>query len=167
MMELLKFAVPAATGLLGLVKLLDRRSGLMRAITTVLIVFGGAGSAFLVQQSGAVEERRAVAAEQAQQRAEAKLDKMTDALLGIQQDLAHLQVQLAKAPQGSTGAAGAALMATLEKVDAARQIVRPTQVQTQPKAAPAPIPVQPAKKQQSGAVQAPAKPLPKTGTTGK
>lgn len=127
-MEILKLAVPAATGALGLVKLLDKSSKWMRVLTTVLILIGGAGSAVLVQTSGRVEERRAVAAEQAQQRAEAKLDRMTDALLDIQQGLAGLQIQLARAPQGTTGAAavGAALKATLQKVDAAKQIVRPS-----------------------------------------
>jgi hypothetical protein len=139
------FAVPAATGLLGLVKLLDRRSPVMRILTTTLIVIGGAGSALLVRESGRVEARRAVAAEQAQQRAEAKLDGMTDALLDIQQDLAKLQVQLAKAPQGSTGAAGAALKATLQKVDEARQIVRPSAPSVKPKVTPV-VPTQPATK---------------------
>jgi hypothetical protein len=139
------FAVPAATGLLGLVKLLDRRSPVMRILTTTLIVIGGAGSALLVRESGRVEARRAVAAEQAQQRAEAKLDGMTGALLDIQQDLAKLQVQLAKAPQGSTGAAGAALKATLQKVDEARQIVRPSAPSVKPKVTPV-VPTQPATK---------------------
>jgi hypothetical protein len=139
--DILMFAVPAATGLLGLVKLLDRRSPVMRILTTTLIVIGGAGSALLVRESGRVEARRAVAAEQAQQRAEAKLDGMTGALLDIQQDLAKLQVQLAKAPQGSTGAAGAALKATLQKVDEARQIVRPSAPSVKPKGMPgAPTP---------------------------
>jgi hypothetical protein len=165
-MEILKIAVPALTGLLGVVKLFEKRSPVMRFMTTVLIILGGAGSAVLVQESGKLEERRAIAAEQAQQRAETKLDKMTDALLGIQQDLAHLQIQLAKTPQGSTGAAGAALMATLQKVNDARQIVRPTEGATDEKAAPTPPPVQPEKKTQGGAVQAPAKPAPKTDATG-
>jgi hypothetical protein len=165
-MEILKVAVPAATGLLGVVKLFGQRNPVMRFLTTALIIVGGAGSAVLVQQSGKVEERRAVAAEQAQQRAEAKLDKMTDALLAIQQDLAGLQIALAKNPQGSTGAAGEALKATLQKVSDARQIVRPTEGQTEQKAAPTPVPVQPVKKTQGGAVQAPAKPAPKTGATG-
>ncbi len=165
-MEILKIAVPAATGLLGVVKLFEKRSPVMRIITTALIILGGAGSVVLVQQSGAVEERRAIAAEQAQQRAETKLDKMTDALLDIQKDLAGLQLALAKTPQGSTGAAGVALMATLQKVSDARQIVRPTESQTEQKVTPTPVPVQPVKKTQSGAIQAPAKPVPKTGTTG-
>jgi hypothetical protein len=124
MMEILMFAVPAATGLLGLVKLLDRRSPVMRILTTTLIVIGGAGSALLVRESGRVEARRAVAAEQAQQRAEAKLDGMTGALLDIQQDLAKLQIQLAKAPQGSTGSAGVTLKTTLQKLADAKQILR-------------------------------------------
>jgi hypothetical protein len=165
-MEILKLAVPAATGLLGVVKLFGQRNAVMRFVTTALIIVGGAGSAVLVQQSGKVEERRAVAAEQAQQRAEAKLDKMTDALLAIQQDLAGLQIALAKTPSGSTGAAGTALKATLQKLDDARQIVRPSDGQTEQKVAPTPPPVQPEKKTQSGAVQAPTKPAPKTGTTG-
>ncbi len=164
-MEILKFAVPAATGLLGVVKLLDRRSVLMRGITTVLIVFGGAGSALLVQQSGQVEERRAIAAEQAQQRAELKLDKMTDALLGIQQDLAHLQVQLAKTPQATGGSAGAALLATLRKVSDAAQIVRPSTGVTESKVAPA-TPVLPAKKTQTAPVPIPAKSAPKPSAKG-
>ena len=165
-MEILKLAVPAATGLLGVVKLFGQRNAVMRFVTTALIIIGGAGSVVLVQQSGAVEERRAIAAEQAQQRAEAKLDRMTDALLAIQTDLAGLQVQLAKSPQGSTGAAGAALKATLQKVSDARQIIRPAQGQTEQKVAPTPPPVQTEKKTQSGAVQAPAKPAPKTDATG-
>jgi hypothetical protein len=127
-MEILKLVVPAATGALGLVKLLDKKSSWMRVVTTVLIITGGAGSAVLVQESGKVEERRAVAAEQAQLRAEEKLDRMTDALLDIQQDLAGLQIQLAKAPQGTAGsaAAGVALKATLQKVDNAKQILKPS-----------------------------------------
>jgi hypothetical protein len=165
-MEILKLVVPAATGLMGVVKLFEQRSRLMRFLTTALIIVGGAGSAVLVQTSGKVEERRAVAAEQAQQRAEAKLDKMTDALLAIQQDLAGLQLALAKSPQGATGVAGAALKATLQKVSDARQIIRPAEGQTEPKVAPTPPPVQPEKKTQSGAVQAPAKPAPKTDATG-
>jgi hypothetical protein len=139
-MEILKFAVPAATGLMGLVKLLDKGSPVMRIVTTVLIIIGGAGSGLLVHESGRVEERRAVAAEQAQQRAEAKLDRMTDALLDIQQDLAGLQVQLAKAPSGSTGSAGTVLKATIQKVANAKQIVRPSVPATEPKEVPvAPI----------------------------
>ena len=165
-MEILKLAVPAATGLLGVVKLFGQRNAVMRFVTTALIIIGGAGSAVLVQVSGKVEERRAIAAEQAQQRAEAKLDKMTDALLNIQQDLAGLQISLAKSPQGATGAAGEALKATLQKVSDARQIVRPTEGEPEQKSAPTPVPVQPVKKQQSGAVQAPAKPAPKTGASG-
>lgn len=126
-MEILKLAVPAATGALGLVKLLDKSSKWMRVLTTVLIIIGGAGSAVLVQTSGRAEERRAVAAEQAQQRAEAKLDRMSDALLGIQQDIAGLQIQLARAPKGTSGASavGAALKTTLQKIDDAKQIVMP------------------------------------------
>jgi hypothetical protein len=124
MMEILKFAVPAATGLMGLVKLLDKGNAVMRLLTTVLIIIGGAGSALLVHVSGQVEERRAVAAEQAQQRAEVKLDQMTGVLLGIQQDLAGLQVQLAKAPQGSTGSAGVTLNTALQKLAAAKQILQ-------------------------------------------
>jgi hypothetical protein len=62
---------------------------------------------------------------------------MTDALLDIQQDLAKLQIQLAKAPQGSTGAAGAVLKATLQKVDSARQIVRPSAPSAKTKGMPA------------------------------
>jgi len=165
-MEILKLAVPAATGLLGVVKLFGQRNAVMRFVTTALIIIGGAGSAVLVQQSGKVEERRAIAAEQAQQRAEGKLDKMTDALLNIQQDLAGLQLALAKSPQGATGAAVEALKATLQKVSDARQIVRPIIGQTEQKAAPTPAPVQPVRKTQSGAVQSPAKPAPKTGATG-
>ena len=165
-MDILKLVVPAATGLMGVVKLFEQRSPVMRFLTTALIIVGGAGSAVLVQTSGRLEERRAVAAEQAQQRAEAKLDRMTDALLAIQTDLAGLQVQLAKSPQGSTGAAGAALKATLRKVSDARQIIRPSEGQTEPKVAPTPPPVQPEKKTQSGAVQAPAKPAPTTDATG-
>jgi hypothetical protein len=157
-MEILKLAVPAATGLLGVVKLFGQRNAVMRFLTTALIIVGGAGSAVLVQQSGKVEERRAIAAEQAQQRAEAKLDKMTDALLNIQQDLAGLQISLAKSPQGATGAAGEALKATLQKVSDARQIVRPPEGQTAPKVTPT-VPIQPEKKQtQSAPIQAPAKP---------
>jgi len=166
-MDILKLAVPAATGLLGVVKLFGQRNAVLRFLTTALIIIGGAGSVVLVHESGQVEERRAIAAEQAQQRAEAKLDKMTDALLAIQQDLAGLQIALAKTPQGSAGAASAALMATLQKVDAARQIVRPTEGQTEQKVAPTPPPVQPEKKTQSGAVQAPAEPAPKTDATGR
>lgn len=123
-MEILKLAVPAATGLLGLVKLLDKRSALVRVLTTSLILIGGAGSGVLVQESGRLEERRAIAAEQAQKRAEEKLDMMTDALLDIQTDLAELQVQLARAPKGSTPAVGAALKATLQKVSDAKQFIR-------------------------------------------
>ena len=165
-MEILKLAVPAATGLLGVVKLFGQRNAVMRFLTTALIIVGGAGSAVLVQQSGKVEERRAIAAEQAQQRAEAKLDKMPDALLNIQQDLAGLQIALAKTPQGATGAAGEALKATLQKVDDARQIVRPSEGQTETKVAPA-VPVQPVKKPQSAPIQAPAKPATKTDATGR
>jgi hypothetical protein len=137
----------------------------MRFVTTALIIIGGAGSVVLVQESGKVEERRAIAAEQAQQRAEAKLDKMTDALLNIQQDLAGLQLALAKTPSGSTGAAGEALKATLQKVSDARQIVRPVEGKTEQKVAPA-MPIQPVKKPQSVPIQAPAKQAPKTGATG-
>jgi hypothetical protein len=165
-MEILKIAVPALTGLLGVVKLFEKRSPVMRFMTTVLIILGGAGSAVLVQESGKLEERRAIAAEQAQQRAEVKLDKMTDALLAIQTDLAGLQVQLAKSPQGSTGAAGEALKATLQKISDARQIVRPSEGQTEQKVAPTPLPVQPEKKTSGGAVQAPPKPAPKTHAVG-
>lgn len=164
-MEILKLAVPAATGLLGVVKLFGQRNAVLRFLTTALIIIGGAGSVVLVQESGRVEERRAIAAEQAQQRAEAKLDKMTDALLAIQQDLAGLQVQLAKAPQGTSGTAGVALQATLQKVNDARQIVRPSEGQPQTKVAPA-APVQPVQKPQSVPIQAPAKPAPKTGAAG-
>ncbi len=165
-MEILKLAVPAATGLLGVVKLFGQRNAVMRFVTTALIIIGGAGSAVLVQTSGKVEERRAVAAEQAQQRAEAKLDKMTDALLDIQQDLAGLQVALAKSPQGSTGAAGASLKATLQKVSDARQIVRQSDGEAGTKDTPnAPVPVEP-KDNQSAPIQAPAKPAPKTDATG-
>lgn len=144
-MEILKFAVPAITGALGLVKLLDKRSAAMRVLTTVLIIVGGAGSAVLVRESGRTEERRAVAAEQAQRRAEAKLDKMTDALLDIQQDLAELQVQLARSPQSSTGAA---LKATLLKLDNARKIVKPDEVRKEQ--APAPAPPSPSAKPSAG-----------------
>jgi hypothetical protein len=158
-MEILKLVVPAATGLMGVVKLFEQRSPVMRFLTTALIIVGGAGSAVLVQTSGKVEERRAVAAEQAQQRAEAKLDKMTDALLGIQQDLAGLQVQLAKAPSGSTGGAGAALMATLQKLDDARQIVLPITKAVEPKVTPA-VPIQPGSK---GKQSAPISPATKPG----
>ena len=166
-MEILKLAVPAATGLLGVVKLFGQRNAVLRFLTTALIIIGGAGSAVLVQQSGKVEERRAIAAEQAQQRAEAKLDKMTDALLNIQQDLAGLQIALAKSPQGSTGAAGEALNATLQKVSDARQIVRPSVGQPETKVAPT-APIQPVKKEtQSVPIQAPAKSAPKTDATGK
>ena len=154
-MDILKLAVPAATGLLGVVKLFGQRNAVLRFLTTALIIIGGAGSAVLVQQSGKVEERRAIAAEQAQQRAEAKLDKMTDALLTIQQDLAGLQIALAKTPQGSTGEAGETLKATLQKVSDARQIVRPSEGQTEQKVAPT-VPI-----------QAPAKPVSKTDATGK
>ena len=165
-MEILKLAVPAATGLLGVVKLFGQRNAVMRFLTTALIIVGGAGSAVLVQQSGKVEERRAIAAEQAQQRAEAKLDKMTDALLAIQQDLAVIQIQLAKAPQGSTGTAGEALKATLQKVSDARQIVRPSEGQTEQKVAPI-APMQPEKKEtQSVPIQAPAKPATKSPGNG-
>ena len=164
-MEILKFAVPAATGLLGLVKLLDKRSVLMRAITTVLIVFGGAGSALLVQQSGREEELRAIAAVQAQQRAETKLEQMTDALLGIQQNLAQLQVQLAKTPQAAGGAAGAALQATLQKLNDATKLVNPSQGQTETKVAPA-APVLPVKKTQSAPVPIPVKPTTRTSAKG-
>jgi hypothetical protein len=125
-MELLKFVVPAATGLLGLVKLLDKRYPSLRILTTVLIIVGGAGSAVMIQQSGRAEEIRAVKAEQALQRAEGKLDQMSSALLDIQQDLADLQILLARQPQGGPGGAGAALKATLQKVDDAKQIVRPS-----------------------------------------
>ena len=166
-MEILKLAVPAATGLLGVVKLFGQRNAVLRFLTTALIIIGGAGSAVLVQQSGKVEERRAIAAEQAQQRAEAKLDKMTDALLNIQQDLAGLQIALAKSPQGSTGAAGEALNATLQKVSDAREIVRPSVGQPETKVAPT-APIQPVKKEtQSVPIQAPAKSVPKTDATGK
>ena len=144
-MEILKLVVPAATGLMGVVKLFEQRSRVMRFLTTALIIVGGAGSAVLVQTSGKVEERRAIAAEQAQQRAEAKLDKMTDALLNIQQDLAGLQVQLAKSPQGSSGAAGVALKATLQKVANAKQIVRPSVPAAEPKEMPA-VPTSPVTK---------------------
>ena len=144
-MEILKFAVPAATGLMGLVKLLDKGSAAVRFLTTVLIIIGGAGSALLIHESGRGEERRAVAAEQAQQRAETKLDKMTDVLLDIQQDLAGLQTQLAKAPQGTTGSAGTTLKATLQKLDDARQIVRTSVPATEPKETP-PAPISPATK---------------------
>ncbi|MCX6841058.1 MAG: hypothetical protein NTX53_02060 [candidate division WOR-3 bacterium] len=144
-MEILKFAIPAATGLMGVVKLFDKGNAAMRVVTTVLIMIGGAGSVVLVQQSGRVEERRAIAAEQAQQRAEVKLDRMTDALLGIQQDLAGLQVQLAKAPQGSTGSAGAVLKATLQKVADAKQIVRAIVPAAEPKEMPT-APISPAHK---------------------
>jgi len=122
-MEILKLVVPAITGALGLVKLLDRKSPAMRVVTTALIILGGAGSAVLVQESGKVEERRAVAAEQAQLRAEEKLDKMSDALLDIQTDLAKLQGQLVKVPAAASGPAGATLSATLQKVRDASQIV--------------------------------------------
>ena len=139
-MEILKLAVPAATGLLGVVKLFGQRNAVLRFLTTALIIIGGAGSVVLVQVSGRVEERRAIAAEQAQQRAEAKLDQMTDALLGIQQDLAGLQVQLAKAPQGSTGSAGAMLKTTLQKLADAKQIMRSFVPASEPKEMPtAPI----------------------------
>ena len=161
-MEILKLAVPAATGLLGVVKLFGQRNAVMRFLTTALIILGGAGSAVLVQQSGKVEERRAIAAEQAQQRAEAKLDKMTDALLSIQQDLAGLQVQLAKSPQGSTDAAGVALKATLRKVSDARQIVRQSDGEAGTKDTPnVPVPVEP-KDKQSAPIQVPATPATKT-----
>jgi hypothetical protein len=155
MMEMLKFVVPGATGLLGLVKLLDKRYPALRILTTVFIIIGGAGSALMIQQSGRAEERRAVAAEQAQKRAEDKLDRMSDALLGIQQDLAELQMQLARAPQGSTGAAaaGASLKSTIQKVNDAKQIVRPTEppVGTQETpAAPTPPATQPATKAKAG-----------------
>ena len=123
-MDILKLAVPAATGLLGVVKLFGQRNAVLRFLTTALIIIGGAGSVVLVQESGKVEERRAIAAEQAQQRAEVKLDQMTGVLLGIQQDLAGLQVQLAKAPQGSTGTAGVTLKTTLQKLAAAKQILQ-------------------------------------------
>jgi|GEM_PF-2994794 len=157
-MEILKLAVPAATGLLGVVKLFEKRSPVLRVLTTALIILGGAGSAVLVQESGKIEERRAIAAEQAQQRAETKLDKMTDALLDIQQDLAGLQVQLARSPQGSSGAAGASLKATLQKVSDARQIVRQTDGESGTKDTPSvPVPVEP-KDKQSAPIQAPAKP---------
>ena len=157
-MEILKLVVPAATGLMGVVKLFEQRSPLMRFLTTALIILGGAGSAVLVQTSGKVEERRAIAAEQAQQRAEAKLDKMTDALLDIQQDLAGLQVALAKSPQGSTGAAGVALKATLQKVSDARQIVRQPDGEAGTKdTTSAPVPVEPENKQRAP-IQAPSKP---------
>jgi len=165
-MEILKLAVPAATGLLGVVKLFSQRNAVMRFLTTALIIVGGAGSVVLVQESGKAEERRAIAAEQAQQRAEAKLDKMADALLAIQQDLAGLQVQLAKSPKGTSGAAGEALKATLQKVSDARQVVRPTEGQAEQKVAPTPPPVQPDKKTQSGAVQAPTKPATKPQAVG-
>ena len=124
-MELLKLAVPAATGALGLVKLFDKSNKWMRVLTSVLIIIGGAGSAVLVQTSGRLEERRAVAAEQAQQRAEEKLDRMTDALLVIQENLAGLQVQVARAPQGRNDASGigAALKATLQRVADAKGIL--------------------------------------------
>jgi hypothetical protein len=124
-MELLKLAVPAATGALGLVKLLDKSSKWMRVLTSVLIIIGGAGSAVLVQTSGRLVERRAVAAEQAQQRAEEKLDRMTDALLVIQENLAGLQVQFAKAPKGTNNAAavGEALRATIQRVADAKGIL--------------------------------------------
>ena len=124
-MELLKLAVPAVTGALGLVKLFDKSSRWMRVLTSVLIIIGGAGSAVLVQTSGRLEERRAVAAEQAQQRAEEKLDRMTDALLVIQENLAGLQVQVARAPQGRNDASGigAALKATLQRVADAKGIL--------------------------------------------
>jgi len=165
-MEILKLVVPAATGLMGVVKLFEQRSRVMRFLTTALIIVGGAGSAVLVQQSGKVEERRAVAAEQAQQRAEAKLDKMTDALLDIQQDLAGLQVALAKTPQGSSGAAGVALKATLQKVSDARQIVRPPDGESGTRDTQnVPVPVEP-KDKRSVPIPAPAKPVPKTSTTG-
>jgi hypothetical protein len=166
-MEILKLVVPAATGLMGVVKLFEQRSRVMRFLTTALIIVGGAGSAVLVQTSGKVEERRAVAAEQAQQRAEAKLDKMTDALLGIQQDLAGLQVQLAKAPRGSTGAAGAALKATLLKLDDARQIIRPTTKTVEPKVTPA-VPIQPeSKDKQSAPIPHSTKPGAKSANDGR
>jgi len=166
-MEILKLAVPAATGLLGVVKLFEQRSRVMRFLTTALIIIGGAGSVALVQESGKVEERRAVAAEQAQQRAEAKLDKMTDALLDIQQDLAGLQVQLAKSPQGSTGAAGVALKATLQKVTAARQIVRPSKPPAETKVVPnTPIPIE-KRETQSAPIPVPAKPTTKSATDGR
>jgi hypothetical protein len=166
-MEILKLLVPAATGLMGVVKLFEQRSRVMRFLTTALIILGGAGSAVLVQTSGKVEERRAVAAEQAQQRAEVKLDKMTDALLGIQQDLAGLQVQLAKAPQGSTVGAGAALKATLQKLDDARQIIRPSTKAVEPKVTPA-VPIQPESKDKPSApIPSTTKPGTKSATDGR
>jgi hypothetical protein len=166
-MEILKLAVPAATGLLGVVKLFGQRNAVLRFLTTALIIVGGTGSAVLVQQSGKVEERRAIAAEQAQQRAEAKLDKMTDALLDIQQDLAGLQIALTKTPRGSTGTAGVVLKAALQKVSDARQIIRPTEGQTEQNVAPTPSPVRPEKKEtQSAPIQAPAKPATKTNAVG-
>ncbi len=123
-MDILKLAVPAITGLLGAVKLLDKRSPAMRVITTILIIIGGAGSAVLVRESGRIEEQRAIAAEQAQKRAEEKLDRMSDALLDIQHDLAELQIELARGAQGQSTTAGAALKATIQKVDDAKQIAR-------------------------------------------
>ncbi|MFO7675808.1 MAG: hypothetical protein R6X12_05795 [bacterium] len=144
-MELLKFAVPGLTALLGLVKLLNIPGRALKLLTTLLIILSGAGSAALIGQSGKAEARRAVAAEEAQRRAEDKLNRMSDALLGIQQNLAELQVQLARAPQGSPGSASArtALAATLKRVSDAKLIANPAEPPAESSETPA-APVSPA-----------------------
>lgn len=122
-MEILKFAVPAVTGMLGLAKLLDEKIKYFKLLTTVLIILGGAGSAVMVAVSGRADAAKARAAEAAQQRAEEKLDRMSTALLDIQQDLAELQVALLRGTQSPAGAAAAssALKTTIGKLNSARQ----------------------------------------------
>lgn len=151
-MEFFRYAVPAATAILGALKLLNLPGTAVRLVTTILIILSGGGSALLIRQAGEVERRRAERAEQAQARAEEKLDRMSDALLEIQHDLAELQLRLARAPQGSAGAAavGSALKATLQKVNEAKQIVRPTAPPAENEPAPGPVsPAPPAATEQS------------------
>ena len=123
-MDILKFAVPVVTGMLGLAKLLDEKIKYFKLLTTVLIILGGAGSAVMVWHSGRAEAAKARAAEQAQQRAEEKLDRMSDALLDIQQDLAALQLELARGRQGGNEAAARTTISnTLAKLDGAKQLL--------------------------------------------
>jgi hypothetical protein len=133
-MEILKLAVPAVTGMLGMVQHLRNQGRLVKVLTTALILLGGAGSAVLVHYSGKAEAQRANAAELARQRAEAKLDKMSDALLDIQKDLAALQVELARAPRNQPGAAATqtALQTAINKVGDAKGILRDKPAATEP-----------------------------------
>ena len=144
-MEILKFAVPAVTGMLGLAKLLDEKIKYFKLLTTVLIILGGAGSAVMVQLSGRADAAKARAAEAAQQRAEEKLDRMSAALLDIQQDLAELQVALVRGAQSPAGAAAAsnALKTTIGKLTTAKQLMEGTPA-TRPDSEAAPAPDKPA-----------------------